>query len=41
MAERKLFSDDGLAEIASKYNDLREFRKKEQSAYVVIHRVLS
>ena len=38
MAERKLFSDDGLAEIASKYIDLREFRKKEQSAYVVIHR---
>lgn len=38
MATRKLLSDDDLAEIASRYDDLREFRKKEQSAYVVIRR---
>lgn len=38
MAKRKLLSDEDLARIASGYVDLSEFRTKELSAYVVIHR---
>ena len=38
MAKRKLLSDEDLARIASGYDDLSEFRTKEPSAYVVIHR---
>lgn len=38
MAKRKLLSDDDLAEIASRYDVLKEFREKEPSVYVVIHR---
>lgn len=38
MARRKLFSNDVLAEIASRYDVLKEFREEEPSAYVIIHR---
>lgn len=38
MAKRKLLSYDDLAEIASHYDVLKDFRENEPSAYVVIHR---
>ena len=38
MTKRKLLSNDDLAEIASQYDVLKEFREKEPSVYVVIHR---